>query len=86
MLDNNENSIERSNVVYEVQSVLPIERLNELRNILANFQDDWESLFINIYPIEVRKLLNEFSHLEFVVFEGEEYIPTILCKISKFSN
>ena len=78
MLDNNENSIEMRNVVYEVQSILPIERLNELRNVLANFQEDWTALFVDVYPLEIQKLSKEFSEFSFYVTD-EKYISTIFC-------
>lgn len=86
MADSNENSINRESVIYEVASLYPFERLNELRYLLNDFQDNWEFLFVYLYPFEVKKLLNEFSHFEFVVFEDNKNSPTIFCRISRFLN
>jgi len=86
MADSNENSINYEDVLYEVAAISPFERLNELRYLLANFQDDWRFLFINLYPSEIKKLLNEFPHFEFFDFENNKNFPTIFCRISRISH
>lgn len=85
MADYTENSIEMRNVVYEVESILPIDRLNELRHVLANFQEDWSGLFIDIYPLELQKLAKEFSEFSFYVTDTN-CISTIFCMIKRKEN
>ena len=87
MFDNYENSIELKTVFFRPTSNIPLERLNQFRNVLRNFQIDWGILLAKMYPLELKTLLTEFPELNFhVESESSNKSNTIFLSISKILN
>ena len=83
---NQENSIKTPNVEYTLSSVLPLGRQLELRMLLCNFSEDWNNLFVKLYPTEIYKALDEFPEFDIYQLDEPSYSGTVSCKICRALN
>ena len=87
MFDNVENSIELKTIFVSPTSNIPLERLNQFRQILCDFKFNWEIILAKMYPFELQKLSNEFPELNFhVEDEHSNRSNTIFISITQRLN